>query len=71
MGAPYTSHMEDGEDRQVEIYKQFISTKVICPDYFSLELEDLGTRLLSRHEENRLGVEGSVREHCLFKKIDM
>ena len=52
---PYTSHMEDGEGRQVEIYEQFISTKLICPDYFSLELGDLVTRLLSRHEENRLG----------------
>ena len=52
---PYTSHMEDGEARQVEIYEQFISTKLICPDYFSLELGDLVTRLLSRHEENRLG----------------
>ena len=31
---------------------------------------DLVTRLLSRYEENRLGVEGSVREHCWFMETD-
>jgi hypothetical protein len=35
--------------------EQIISTKLICPEYFSLELGDLVTRLLSRYEENRLG----------------
>ena len=59
--APYTSHREAGEGRQLEIYEQIISTKLICPDYFSLELVDLVTRLLSRYEENRLGVEGSCQ----------
>ena len=68
--APYTSHREAGEGSQLEIYEQIISTKLICPDYFSLELVDLVTRLLSRYEENRLGVEGSVREHCWFMETD-
>ena len=31
---------------------------------------DLVTRLLSRYEENRLWVEGSVREHCCFIETD-
>jgi hypothetical protein len=30
--------MEDEKGRQVEVYKQFISTKHIRPDYFSLEM---------------------------------
>ena len=54
--APYTSHRDVGEGRHLEIYEQIISTKLICPDYFSLELGDLVTRLLSRYEENRLGI---------------
>ena len=45
-------------------------SKLICPDYFSLELVDLVTRLLSRYEENRLWVEGSVREHCCLIETD-
>ena len=32
-----------------------VSTKLICPDNFSMELGDLVTRLLSRYEQNRLG----------------
>jgi hypothetical protein len=47
--------MEDRKGRQVEMYEQFISTQLICPDYFSLELGDLVTRLLSMHKESRLG----------------
>ena len=39
----------------MDIYKLIISSKLICPDYFSLELGDLVTRLLSRYNENRLG----------------
>ena len=37
---PYTSHREAGEARQLEIYEQIIPTKLICPDYFFLELVD-------------------------------
>ena len=55
---PYTSHMEAGEARQLEIYEQIVSTKLICPDYFSLELVDLVARLLSSYEKNRLGWRG-------------
>ena len=65
-----TSHREAGEGRHVEINEQIISIKFICPDDFSLELVDLVTRLLSRYEENRLWVEGSVLEHCWFKETD-
>lgn len=68
--APFTSHREAGEDRQLQIYEQIISTKLTCPDYFSLELVDLVTRLLSRYKENRLGIVGSVREHCWFRETD-
>ena len=39
--APYTSHREAMEGRQVEMYEQIIPTKLICPDYFSLELVEL------------------------------
>ena len=38
--ATYTSHSEAGEGRKLEIYKQIIPTKLICPDYFFLELVD-------------------------------
>ena len=31
---------------------------------------DFINRLLSRYQENRLGVEGSVKEHCWFKETD-
>ena len=47
--APYTSHSKARKGRQVEIYKQIISNKLICPDYFSLEMVVLVTRLLSRY----------------------
>ena len=40
------------------MYKQIIPTKLICPDYFSLELVKLHTRLLSMYKENRLGYRG-------------
>ena len=68
--APYTSHMESGEGRQVGIYEVMISTKLICPGYFSLELVDFVNRLLSRYEENRLCAEGYVREHCWFGRLN-
>ena len=51
----FTSHKEAGEGRQVEMYEQIILTKLICPDFFSLELVKLHTRLLSMYKENRLG----------------
>ena len=47
--APYTSHSKAREGRQVEIYKLVISSKLLCPDCFSLELAVLVTRLLSRY----------------------
>ena len=53
------------------MYEQIISTMLICPDYFSLELVDLVSRLLSRYEENRLGAaERSVRDYCWFRETD-
>jgi serine/threonine protein kinase len=67
---PYTSDKEAGEARQVEIYEQIISSKLICPGYFSYELVDLVTKLLSRYPENRLGVVGSVREHSWFRETN-
>ena len=51
--APFTSQREDGGGQAGG--EQIISTKLICPEYFSLELGDFVTRLLSRYEENRLG----------------
>ena len=46
---------------------QIISTMLICPDYFSLELVDLVSRLLSRYEA---GGRRSVREHYWFRETD-
>ena len=37
----FTWHREAMEGRQVEMYEQIIPTKLICPDYFSLELVEL------------------------------
>ena len=54
----------------MEIYEQLISTKLICTDFFSWELGDLVTRLMSSYDENRLEVECSVMEHCCFRETD-
>ena len=67
---PYTSLKEEGEHRQLEIYEQIISNNLTCPDYFSIELVDLVTKLLCRYEENRLGVVGSVREQSWLRETD-
>ena len=67
---PFTSDKLAGEARQIEIYEQVLSSKVMCPTYFSSELVDLVTKLLCRCQGKRLGVEGSVREHSWFRGTD-
>lgn len=42
--------------------------QLICLGYFSSELVDFVSRLLSRYKENMLCSEGSVREHCWFRE---
>ena len=47
-----------------------MEVRVIFPDFFSLDLGDLVTRVMSTSEENRLEVEGFVMEHCGFRETD-
>ena len=42
--------------------------QLICLGYFSSELVNFVSRLLSRYKENMLCSEGSVREHCWFRE---
>ncbi|XP_041439900.1 protein kinase C theta type-like [Xenopus laevis] len=60
--SPFDSYQDD-------VRSSMLTEKPVFPDWMSETLQDLLQKLLKKRPHKRLGVNGNIREHPLYKKI--
>ncbi|XP_041445593.1 protein kinase C theta type-like [Xenopus laevis] len=57
------------ESNQQDVRSSKLTDKPVFPEWMSETLQDLLQKLLKKRPHKRLGVNGNIREHPLYKKI--